>query len=33
MDQSLNSLRLYLQQRGVGPRRGISYCQIPYRQR
>ncbi len=33
IDQSLNSLRLYLQQRGVGPRQAISYCQIPYRQR
>jgi hypothetical protein len=33
IDQSLNSLRLYLQRRGVGPRQGISYCQIPYRQR
>ena len=33
IDQSLNSLRLYLQRSGVGPRQGISYCQIPYRQR
>jgi len=32
-EQSLNSLRLYLQHRGVEPARGISYCQIPYRQR
>ena len=33
MELSMNSLRLYLDQRGVTPRRGISYCQIPYRQR
>jgi hypothetical protein len=33
IDLSMNSLRLYLAQRGVQPTRGISYCQIPYRQR
>jgi len=33
IEQSLNSLRLYLEHRGVEPRRGITYCQIPYRQR
>lgn len=33
IDQSMNSLRLYLMSSGVEPRRGISYCQIPYRQR
>lgn len=29
---SMNSLTLYLAKRGFRPRRGISYCQIPYRQ-
>lgn len=33
IDLSMNSLQLFLDQRGVSPRRGISYCQIPYRQR
>lgn len=33
IDLSMNSLALFLAQRGAGPRRGISYCQIPYRQR
>lgn len=33
IDLSMNSLRLYLQSCGVSPARGISYCQIPYRQR
>jgi hypothetical protein len=33
IDQSMNSLKLYLHRRSVSPRRGISYCQIPYRQR
>ena len=30
---SMNSLELYLAQQGAPPRSGISYCQIPYRQR
>ncbi|TGD74765.1 DUF2971 domain-containing protein [Mangrovimicrobium sediminis] len=30
---SLKSLDLYLQCEGAAPRRGIDYCQIPYRQR
>jgi hypothetical protein len=30
---SLNSLRMYLAKNGVSPVRGITYCQIPYRQR
>lgn len=33
IDLSMNSLRLYLASRDAEPRRGISYCQIPYRQR
>jgi hypothetical protein len=33
IDLSMNSLRLYLDKKGVSPTRGISYCQIPYRQR
>jgi hypothetical protein len=30
---SMNSLRMFLAQNGITPRRGIDYCQIPYRQR
>lgn len=30
---SMKSLGLYLEQAGARPARGISYCQIPYRQR
>lgn len=30
---SMNSLRMFLSQNGMIPRRGIDYCQIPYRQR
>jgi hypothetical protein len=30
---SMNSLELYLAQNDIRPRSGISYCQIPYRQR
>lgn len=33
IDLSMNSLELFLSQRGASPRHGISYCQIPYRQR
>ena len=33
IDLSMNSLTLYLTRHGVRPRRGIDYCQIPYRQR
>ncbi|WP_116367791.1 DUF2971 domain-containing protein [Parahaliea mediterranea] len=33
IDLSMNSLKLFLAQRGQSPARGISYCQIPYRQR
>jgi hypothetical protein len=29
---SMNSLALYLAKKGIRPREGISYCQIPYRQ-
>lgn len=29
---SMDSLKLYLAKQGINPRRGISYCQIPYRQ-
>jgi hypothetical protein len=29
---SMNSLKLLLRKQGIAPRRGISYCQIPYRQ-
>ncbi|SRR6056297_396645 len=32
-DLSMNSLALYLEQRGASPRRGITYCDIPYRKR
>lgn len=33
IDLSMNSLELFLAKRDAGPARGISYCQIPYRQR
>ncbi len=33
IDLSMHSLQLYLQSCGVTPARGISYCQIPFRQR
>ena len=33
IDLSMHSLRLYLQSRNATPARGISYCQIPFRQR
>tara|TARA_R110000823_G_scaffold119998_17_gene244536 strand:- start:40434 stop:41306 length:873 start_codon:yes stop_codon:yes gene_type:complete len=33
IDLSMNSLQLYLQSCGVTPAQGISYCQIPFRQR
>ena len=33
IDLSMASLRLYLDSRGARPRRGISYCDIPYRKR
>ena len=29
---SMNSLTMFLAKRGIRPRQGISYCQIPYRQ-
>jgi len=29
---SMNSLAMFLAKRGIRPRQGISYCQIPYRQ-
>jgi hypothetical protein len=32
-NQSMTSLDMYLRQQGVFPSRGISYCQIPYRQK
>ncbi len=30
---SMNSLTMFLSQKGIKPRNGIAYCQIPYRQR
>ncbi len=33
IDLSMNSLSLYLAQRSASPRRGITYCDIPYRRR
>jgi hypothetical protein len=30
---SMSSLSMYLAKEGVAPKRGINYCQIPYRQR
>jgi hypothetical protein len=33
IDLSMNSLELLLDQRSVLPKQGISYCDIPYRQR
>tara|TARA_R110002110_G_scaffold205066_7_gene417039 strand:- start:169148 stop:170017 length:870 start_codon:yes stop_codon:yes gene_type:complete len=33
VDLSMKSLELYLASSGASPRRGVSYCQIPYRQR
>jgi hypothetical protein len=30
---SMNSLRMFLEQNGIVPNRGIEYCQIPFRQR
>ncbi len=30
---SMNSLKMFLQQHGITPQRGIDYCQIPFRQR
>lgn len=30
---SMNSLRMFLAKNGIVPRRGIDYCQIPFRQR
>jgi len=33
IELSMNSLELYLAKQHATPRRGISYCQIPYRQR
>jgi len=33
IELSMNSLELYLAKQRASPRRGISYCQIPYRQR
>jgi hypothetical protein len=33
IDLSMNSLRLYLDSQDARPRRGITYCDIPYRKR
>ncbi len=33
MNISMNSLKMFLEQHGIVPRRGIDYCQIPFRQR
>ena len=30
---SMNSLKMFLEQNGIVPKRGIDYCQIPFRQR
>lgn len=30
---SMNSLQMFLEQHGIVPKRGIDYCQIPFRQR
>ena len=30
---SMNSLKMFLEQHGIIPKRGIDYCQIPFRQR
>lgn len=30
---SMNSLKMFLEQNGITPKRGIDYCQIPFRQR
>lgn len=30
---SMNSLKMFLEQHGIAPQRGIDYCQIPFRQR
>ena len=30
---SMNSLGMFLEQHGIVPKRGIDYCQIPFRQR
>ncbi len=30
---SMNSLKMFLEQHGIVPKRGIDYCQIPFRQR
>lgn len=30
---SMNSLKMFLEQNGIYPKRGIDYCQIPFRQR
>ncbi|MCL2789667.1 MAG: DUF2971 domain-containing protein [Desulfobulbus sp.] len=30
---SMNSLKMFLEQHGIVPHRGIDYCQIPFRQR
>jgi hypothetical protein len=30
---SMNSLKMFLEQNGIVPERGIDYCQIPFRQR
>lgn len=33
IELSMTSLELFLAQKNVTPERGISYCDIPYRQR
>ncbi len=33
MELAMNSMSLYLSKQSIKPRRGLSYCQIPYRQR
>jgi hypothetical protein len=33
VELSMNSIAMYLAKSGIKPRRGVDYCQIPYRQR
>ncbi len=33
VELSMNSLTMFLSKKGIKPKNGISYCQIPYRQR
>ncbi|MBK8970320.1 MAG: DUF2971 domain-containing protein [Hahellaceae bacterium] len=33
VELSMNSIRMFLAKSGINPRRGVEYCQIPYRQK